>query len=107
MLLRVLFVFLGVSVDGFVDQSACLDPRHHAAQALTDHFDLVTLQQATPGSERGIACLVFQDEVLGVFAILNKRAYSFDSSGMERESGTQAASRALGICLSPVIVIVR
>lgn len=71
MLLRVLFVFLGVSVDGFVDQSACLDPRHHAAQALTDHFDLVTLQQATPGSERGIACLVFQDEVLGVFAILN------------------------------------
>lgn len=37
----------------------------------------------------------------------DKRAYSFDSSGMERESGTQAASRALGICLSPVIVIVR
>src|SRR5690606_16425573 len=54
-----------------VDQGLGLNPGHHGAQLLADDFKAVALVQASMGIQRGLAGTAFQDEILGIGAVLN------------------------------------
>src|SRR5438477_9235381 len=61
---------LARSVPGLVDQLVLLDPRHHRAQLLADHLDLVFGHQPAARLQRRRAGAVLEDEALRVFARL-------------------------------------
>src|SRR5690606_32149436 len=54
-----------------VDDLVGRDPRHHGAQLLADHLDLVSGVVATVGGHRRVVGRAFGDEHLGVLTVLD------------------------------------